>query len=104
MIRTKHFTVKFQRNYVESGHLNKKGEPEMVPVSTTAIVSDNEGTVLSKGVALCGKEDIFTKEIGRKIAILRAVEERPAYFDKDMRKEILSAYFNRKYGKKEGSK
>lgn len=98
MIRTDNFTVKFSRNYVVSGHLNKKGMPEVTPMSTTASVYDKDNNLLSQKTAYCGPHDLFQKETGRKIALLRAVDT--VYFDRDSRKEILSAYFGRKNGKK----
>ena len=98
MIRTDNFTVKFNRNYVISGHLDKRGMPAIIPVSTTASVFDKDNNLLSEKTAYCGPNDLFQKETGRKIALLRAVNT--VYFDRESRKEILNAYFGRKNGKK----
>jgi len=98
MIRTENFTVKFSRNYTVNGYLNKKGTPSVTPVSTTASVFDKDNNLLSEKTAYCGPNDIFQKETGRRIALVRAVST--VYFDKESRKEILSAYFGRKNGKK----
>jgi len=95
MLQTENFIVRFHHYYVPTEHLNKNGEREQQPVATKALIFNKRGSLLVEAIAKCSKHDLFEKEIGRKISLLRAVNA--AYFDKNSRKEILGAYFNRKH-------
>ena len=46
------------------------------------------------GEAYCSKLDVFNKEVGRKIALARALNN--AKFDRNVRKQIWQTYFARK--------
>jgi len=95
MLQTENFIVRFHHYYVPTEHLNKNGEREQQPVATKASIFNKRGSLLVEEYSKCSKHDLFEKEIGRKISLLRAVNA--AYFDKNSRKEILGAYFNRKH-------
>jgi len=95
MLHTENFILRFHHYYVQSKHLNKNGEFEQKPVATMAIIRDRNENLISEGIAKCSKHDLFEKEIGRKISLLRAVNN--FNFNKESRREILSTYFNRKY-------
>jgi hypothetical protein len=47
------------------------------------------------GVAFCSKKDQFNKEVGRKLALKRALDRNLANWDKIQRTIIWKAYFNR---------
>lgn len=101
MVQTENFIVRFHHYYVPTEHLNKNGDREQQPVATKALIYDRDKVLLAEGIARCSKHDLFEKEIGRKISLLRAVDDLNVDEDwidlKDVRKEILSAYFNRKH-------
>jgi hypothetical protein len=94
MLHTENFILRFHHYYVPTEHLNKNGEFEKKPVATMAIIRDRNENLISEGTAKCSKHDLFEKEIGRRISLLRAVDS--PNLGKEDRREILSTYFNRK--------
>ena len=60
-------------------------------ISTRCILTLTDGVTEQIGVTLCSKKDNFCRETGRKISLARAVDN----LDRDFRKEIWGAYFNR---------
>ena len=64
---------------------------------TTCQITTRDKKVIEKGVAYCGPKDRFLKEVGRKIALKRAI----ASWDKINRSLAWEAYNNRGSGTKD---
>src|SRR5687767_9449595 len=52
------------------------------------------------GVCVCGVKDVYVKEVGRKKALARALEQ--TFLSREQRREVWQFYFNR-IPKKEGT-
>jgi hypothetical protein len=97
-------TMKFGDVKVEFDHIyvkkNTNNGEVKVPIATEAriigrsIFGLGKEKILGKGTSHCSKGDIFNKEVGRKLALTRAVKQ--TTLTKDQRTAMWNDYFNRK--------
>lgn len=84
----KTYEVRFGYGYneiIEDGKIiNKK------PVYTACFIIAEDRAITGYGISWCNPSDIFSKFVGRKLALTRAVKE----LDKDFRKTIWDKYFS----------
>jgi hypothetical protein len=73
-----------------------KGTPYPHPYSTACFIhpSGDDERVVGVGYSYCHEQDQFVKEVGRKIALTRALEDMGA--DQPTRTLFWKAYFGRK--------
>lgn len=79
-----------------------RGETSCALILRTPGQKWDEGKILAHGDAICSMSDHYCKETGRKISLLRAVDQAVS-FDEDgitceEREQILTSYFKRPRG------
>jgi len=79
LIDNKLYAIKWNHGLVKKG------------MTTHCYLRDNDGKMVSLGIAKCGKKDNFCKETGRKISLTRAIKE----FPKEIRRDFWKCYLNR---------
>lgn len=79
-VNNKVYIVKFK--YPKDGGLRKK---------SVCVIREKDSLVAYEGVAECSEKDTFSKVVGRKIAMSRALKK--AGFDRDSRKAFWDQYF-----------
>jgi hypothetical protein len=67
-----------------------------IPAKTFCIIEDENSELVSEGHATCSFKDNFNRNTGRKIALMRALQN---CLPKEKRKPVWDAYFALRHGK-----
>lgn len=91
MINVPNQNIAINFNYTVDNQEGLTCGQRMVVCQIVDASDKNKRTVLTGGSARLAPGDTFVKEEGRKIALRRAIKD----FDRQARREIWQAYFNR---------
>ncbi len=58
-------------------------------------IRNDDGPPVLYGWAICSERDRFTRKIGRKVALTRAIKDMP----RDFRSQVWAAYLNMQHGR-----
>ena len=58
--------------------------------STTMTIYDDMDNLIAQGTVWCAPQDNFSRRLGRKLALTRAIE----HFDRDFRTKVWHDYFD----------
>lgn len=94
-VESNNYTVKFTFKHTKLDNLMEINHRFIHAVTQCDLTVNNENFT---GIAACVVGDNFNKEIGRKIALTRAVQK--AGLPKEVRADIWIAYFDRGAGER----